>query len=477
MAGAQLYFGANMTEPFADQIEKLKRGSAHIRLLRPATVADGILQCSASRRERAIELFDRQIGQYNTMRMVPASGAASRMFKAVFSMMANPEGQREAINRFFEKAEEFPFFEEWMQAAAAADVETFEAGLISKMNWLRLLVENDGLGYAHKPKALIPFHRYDEPATPLHEHVYETNLLSRMPLHFTLSPEHVSGFEATMNAIGKQVDLPPTSYSFQNPETDTVALTAKGELAMNGDRVLRRPGGHGALLENLNKLDAELVFIKNIDNVCHRQRVQPTIWATKMLGGLLLELRADLKELHRQIGQRAVVDHPFIKKLNKKWMIRIPHEYPTVAEYIQRPVRVCAMVRNDGEPGGGPFWCADAVSGESLQIVEQQQIDAANAGQMAILKSSTHFNPVFIWCCTGNLHGEKLDLSRFVDHQQYFVSEKSLGNETLKVLEWPGLWNGAMAHWITLFVEIPSTAFNPVKEITDLHRPGHKPMN
>jgi len=461
-----------------EQAKLFENGTKFIKLLRPATIGDGILKISATEQRSLIQRYDDEIHRFSVLKFVPASGAATRMFKRIFEWIDAPEKFKVEIEDFFKKVEQLAIFEQWMQAADAADVETFESGLDSKVSWLRLLVDANSMNLANKPKGILHFHLYEKPETPLFEHLSEGAAYalhnSKSKLHFTVSPEHEGAFRDAVSSASKsfqEVEF-DVDFSHQNLNTDTMVMDLANQPIIADGKLIRRPGGHGALIYNVSQLNADIVFIKNIDNVCHRQLLKETVKYKKLLGGTLLSLRSDLKLLHSKI-KKGVVDLDLIREIRDKWDLRIPFDYPEISSYLARPIRVCAMVKNEGEPGGGPFWCADLFTGESLQIVEQSQIDTKNSGQRALMKSATHFNPVDLCCSLIDLEGKKIDILQFVDKETYLITEKTLDGKPIKVLEWPGLWNGSMANWITVFVEVPLITFNPVKELADLFRPAH----
>lgn len=471
-----------LINPIEEQIECIRKGSGYVKLLRPATIDGGIFKLKSSEKERLLSLYESERADWKSMKFVPASGAASRMFKKVFEWIGQPANHEVAINEFFKSAEDFPFFDAWMALADKEDLETFEAGLNSKVSWLRLLVGSPGLNFAAKPKGLIPFHAYgEETQTPVVEHLKEAMAYASQDgmvrLSFTVSPEHETDFKTEVenwltkdpfNTVAWHVD-----FTHQDPKTDTIALDRSDSIVMVDGKPLMRPGGHGSLIHNLNQLDADLIFIKNIDNVAHERLLETTIQYKKLLAGFLFTFRKDLQILKRQMD-KGLVDETTINELREKWNLRIPQKYRMLKQYLNRPIRVCGMVKNQGEPGGGPFWTMDDITGESLQIVEKAQIRPDDVKQKRIAASATHFNPVDLVCCTKNLSGEKINLLNYVEHQQYFVVEKSYQGKSIRGLEWPGLWNGAMANWITLFVEVPINTFNPVKEVQDLLRSAHR---
>ncbi|MEX2596707.1 MAG: DUF4301 family protein [Salibacteraceae bacterium] len=465
-----------------EQIALFKKGTQYIKLLRPATIAGGIFKLSPPAQRQAEQRFDDEKDNWKVTKFVPASGAATRMFKRVFQWIDQPEKYEQDIKEFFKKAELFPFFEDWLSAADRADLETFESGLESRVKWLKLLVASDGMDLARKPKGLIPFHILDSDKTqsPIAEHLKEAMYYASSngvaSVHFTVSVDHQDQFK---KEVERWIEEEPFSkftwevdFSIQLKSTDTIAVDLNNELVEQEGEILTRPGGHGALIHNLNALDADLVFVKNIDNVAHERFIETTVKHKKVLAGVLLELRTDLKSLHTDLS-KGLVDEISINELREKWKIRIPRGYQKLKNYLNRPIRVCGMVKNEGEPGGGPFWSMDKYTGESLQIIEQAQIDPKDARQQNIVQGSTHFNPVDLVCFVRNFKGEKIDLLNYINEDQYFISEKSHEGTAIKALEWPGLWNGAMANWITIFVEVPIITFNPVKEITDLLRKNH----
>lgn len=467
------------TSRVEQQLNCFKQGTNHIKLLRAATLKTGIQSFSNEERKEFIALFKKRASSLDIVKFVPASGAASRMFKQIHLWIEDPNKFRKPILAFFKEVEKLALLNAWSELADKAGIETYEGGFESKVKWLKLLVGEGG--FAEMPKGLIPFHHYELPVTPIYDHINEAlqyaNGKNSARVHFTISAEHEEAFKTEVSRVKDQLQLDSSQievcYSSQKPETDTISENSKGEAlkTKSGDYVWR-PGGHGALLQNLNDLEADIIFVKNIDNVSHQRLKKINIQYKQLIAGVLLTLQDELLKLHTQVS-KGLVDAVSIDQVRDRWGLRIPREYLKLIEYIKRPIRVCGMVKNEGEPGGGPFWCLDKKTGESLQIVEQFQVDRENMRQEMILSSSTHFNPVDIVCSVRDLEGNKIDLNEFVDHEQYFITEKVIEGERLKVLEWPGLWNGGMANWITVFVEVPIETFNPVKELADLLRPNH----
>ncbi len=464
------------------QLNCFQNGTDYVKLLRPASLGDGILKLDRDAREDAIQRFEEERSTLKIEKFVPSSGAASRMFKEVYKWLENPSEYRAEIKAFFNDIEKFAVYEEWAGLAHDGKMPDHYANLDAKVQWLQLLVSEKGLDLAALPKALIPFHKKgDDVRLALEEHIAEGMQYAVndgvLSMHFTISPHHEAGFKEAMSALEEKyadkVKL-DVSYSQQLQETDTISVDQEGEpLKDDQDKLIFRPGGHGALIHNLNAREADMIFIKNIDNVCHPDHLRLTVDYKMALAGKLLELRADFTGLWRQV-QKGLVDERSINEVRDKWKLRIPRDYRKLRSFINRPMRVCGMVRNQGEPGGGPFFCIDKNYGESLQIIEKSQINPEVMRQQAILESSTHFNPVDLVVSLQTIEGEKLDLKEFIDDSRYFLSEKTILGKEVRVLEWPGLWNGAMANWITVFVEVPIETFNPVKEFRDLLRPLHQ---
>lgn len=463
------------------QIKLITAGTNHVKLLRPCSVGDGIFRLTRNQVKEATALFDASSGTLSIEKFVPASGAATRMFKSVFQWINNPSKHEQSINEFFKKAEVLASFEEWVLCADRCDVETFEGGLKSKVSWLKLLVSEDGLGFAQKPKGVLPFHQYGSIyRTPVAEHMVEATRYAsqdgKCKLHFTISQQFQDLFDASIEDALSLTELQgydfDISFSFQRENTDTIAANKDNSPFLVDDEFVFRPGGHGALIHNLNDLDSDVVFIKNIDNVCHQAHIETTVTYKKAIAGKLLELRSDLLVLKGHL-KKGLLDEREIQLLREKWQIRIPKGYRALQAFLARPIRACGMVVNEGEPGGGPFWVQDEILGESVQVIEQSQVDLKDSAQSIALKKASHFNPVDIVCMLKDLDGNSIDLSKYINKEQYFIANKSINGLDIKALEWPGLWNGAMANWITIFIEVPISTFNPVKEFKDLLRSAH----
>lgn len=485
------------------QLAMLRAGQAWMKLERPCRPGDGIIQLDRSDLTVSDQLFEQAVDNGRLMRFVPASGAASRMFAPlhaepeVFEAARapqpgpKPDEAELGLRRFFDNLKKFAFFSDLAQAMdddgldIDAAIARRDVGLL-----IRYLLEPCGLGYDSLPKGLLAFHaEIDGVRTPFVEHQAEAALLcgpgGNARLHFTVSPDHLALFKAQYAAWQHALEqtygaLIEVSYSVQKPSTDTLALGADGGPLRDADgRLILRPGGHGALLENLENLRGDLLLVRNIDNVVPDRRKSINLETTRALTGLLLNLQKEQHALLR--GLHADGDEPILRDLCFAFLCdRLQLELPfdaelaTLVDLLDRPLRVCGMVANEGEPGGGPFWVRGADGRLTPQIVEGAQIDQTDPDQVAILKQSTHFNPVDMACAVRNWRGEPYDLSRFVDAEAVIVTEKDHEGQTIRALELPGLWNGAMAHWHTLFVEIPAEAFNPVKTVFDLLRPAHQ---
>ena len=466
------------------QLKQIKEGIPFMNLARPATLNDGIIHIEDS--EKYLEIFTQKASQYNLQKFVPASGAATRMFKSLYSFLDDfrPSDSFEeyaekhpSVKQFFEHIDRFPF---------AADLKnTIElSSLMSNQDRIALvstMLNEPSFEFGNKPKALLPFHKEEQSYTPLFIHLMEAIDYAKGSVHFTVSEDH-------LDAISREVELLKKSfhskvevtYSFQKKYTDTPALNTDFTPArtVDGD-LLFRPGGHGALIENLSKLTADFVFIKNIDNICLRRDWAEHHKFKRVLAGLAFEVQ---EQIHSY--QKAVCEFPEtadLAKIESFLSATFGYEPSPVSKdplfdlknTLFRPLRVCAMVRNEGEPGGGPFW-VNTSDGERLQIVESAQIDKENPEQNAILQNATHFNPVDIVCGLTDYGGERYQLEDFVDYKQGFIAHKTYEGNEILALELPGLWNGAMAFWNTLFVEVPSMTFNPVKTINDLLRESHQ---
>lgn len=503
------------TDQVERQINQFKTGFPYSDLVAPATIGNGIIKFSDTEIQELIKQFDEDKEYYDILKFIPASGAASRMFKNIYSFVEEYKGKEipedflkkenvkfDSIENFFLSIRDFAFYDDLKDklAECGKDIETLmsENRLVEVAEFL---LENEGLAYGKLPKALLKFHRYKESSRlALEEHLVEATQYSTIytedgeiaQLHFTVSQEHLDIFKKTVEELiptyereyGIRYNI---SYSVQKPSTDTIAVDMNNEPFRNNDgSLLFRPGGHGALLQNLNDLKKEVIFIKNIDNVVPDRLKTTTYDYKKVLGGYLFRLQQQQFEYLNLLDEGCLANDEIdeiAKFAKEKLMIDIPNFYKTYNEIekidflyskMNRPMRICGMVKNEGEPGGGPYWTRNSSDEVSLQIVESSQIDHKNEKQEAVFQSATHFNPVDLVCATYDFRGEPFDLNDYIDHNTGFISQKSKDGKELKALELPGLWNGAMADWINIFVEVPVITFNPVKTVNDLLRDKHQ---
>ena len=469
------------------QLKQIKEGIPFMNLARPATLNDGIISIEDS--EKYLEIFTQKASRYKLQKFVPASGAATRMFKSLYSFLDDFRltdsfeeyaEKHPSVKQFFEYFDRFPFAEALKNTLGLN-------GPISNQDRIALvgtMLNELPFEFGNKPKAILPFHKEEDTYTPLFIHLIEALDYAKGSVHFTVSEDHLDAVSEEVERLKELFDFKvEVTYSFQKKHTDTPALNADFTPARTVDgNLLFRPGGHGALIENLSKLSADFVFIKNIDNISVRRDWTEHHKFKRILAGLAFEVQ---EQIHR--FQREVCESPETAGLAKiELFLSATFGYePSSASRdplfdlknaLFRPLRVCAMVRNEGEPGGGPFW-VNTIDGERLQIVESAQIDKENPEQNAILQKATHFNPVDIVCGLTDYGGERYQLEDFVDYKQGFIAHKTYEGNEIFALELPGLWNGAMAFWNTLFVEVPSMTFNPVKTVNDLLRESHQNEN
>ncbi len=482
------------------QIEYFKKGFPYISLIRPATPGDGLQVLDKEEKNRLVEKYESAAGNMKITKFVPASGAASRMFKDLFAYLDGNDTleDKPAVKKFITQIRDFAFFDDLAQSLAGKGKDIgilLEKGEYKEI--IRELLEESGLNYGRLPKGLLAFHRYPEGTrTPTEEHLTEGALYARGKdaeafLHFTVSPDHMNKFnrhvEAVRSAYEKRFDVWYTvGFSVQKPHTDTIAVDLDNKPFRNDDgSLLFRPAGHGALIENLNEIDADVIFIKNIDNVVPDHLKDDTTFYKKVLAGKLLELGQDIDhylnilEGDAHPGKQEMEKmHRFLKEElcieNIPAFADIEEETAFLKAKLERPLRVCGMVKNEGEPGGGPFFAVNPDGTVSLQIAESAQVDPSDPQQQAIASQSTHFNPVDLVCRIKDHKGQKFHLPDFIDPQTGFISVKSKDGRELKALELPGLWNGSMSDWNTVFVEVPVSTFNPVKTVNDLLRPQHQ---
>lgn len=455
------------------QLKNFREGFPFLPVTRAASCGDGIRVLDAAGIEQAAARYDRAKESLRVVKFVPASGAATRMFKDLFEFVR--EGRRTAVvGELLANRRRFAFWPE-LRTIVGDDADELRT------------VENivaEGLRYGETPKGLVSFHRYgDEVRKAVEEHLVEGAQYAaaggEVKIHFTVSPEHLTRFEALLaekipgyeSRFGVKYRI---SFSVQDPSTDTLAVNPDCTPFRRADgRLLFRPAGHGALIGNLGKIDADIVFVKNIDNVTTDARRGDTVLYKKALAGVLLALQERIFEYLMALEVPGAELEPIAAFIENELCVKLPKDYGTalLRQVLDRPIRVCGMVRNEGEPGGGPFWVTGADGLETLQIAESNQIAPE---KRELMRLATHFNPVDLVCSFRTSKGGRFDLQEFVDPATGFISRKSDGGRELLAQELPGLWNGAMARWNTVFVEVPITTFSPVKVVTDLLRPEHQ---
>lgn len=455
------------------QLENFRRGFPFLKVVRAASPGDGVRVLSEAEAEAAAGRYDRESARLGVVKFVPASGAATRMFKELFEFV-NEDKRGKGIDTLLDNIEKFAF---WPELKAVLPEGADDKATVNA-------IVRDGLGYGSKPKGLVTFHAYPEGARKAaEEHLVEGAAYAAsngvVRIHFTVSPEHMEGFKELLAArvpfyeqrFGVRYDI---SYSVQKPSTDTIAVNPDNTPFRQDDgSLLFRPAGHGALIENLNDIEADVAFIKNIDNVTTDARRGDTVLYKKVLAGLLLELQEQAFEYLRALEVGGAELAPIAEFVEKRLCVKLPADYDSalLRAVLDRPIRVCGMVRNEGEPGGGPFWVGNPDGTQSLQIAESSQI---SPDDMPLMEQATHFNPVDLVCGVRDSKGRKFDLRRYTDPSTGFISSKSSGGRPLRAQELPGLWNGAMARWNTVFVDVPITTFSPVKVVQDLLRPQHQ---
>ena len=473
-------------ETVYQQINDFKEGFPFMQLQKAATLNDGVLKLSNEELEKYTALYEKKVAKLTALKFVPASGAATRMFKSLFSFLEEGKSDK-STDQFFDKLSDFAFADDLKKILPQdADNKTIVDYYLTRK----------GLEYGTLPKGLLKFHQYEnESRTALEEHLVEganyANNDGKVKLHFTVSPEHLSRFLKLLNQVVPNYEEKynvkfDISFSEQRRSTDTIAVNMDDTPFREKEgSLLFRPAGHGALLANLNDISADIVFIKNIDNVVPDRIKQPTDAYKKALAGVLLKYQDRIFDYQFQLKEWA--SEPLLMELSQFFeqelcvlppvgFMGMNHNEKVMyyQKKLNRPLRVCGVVPNTGEPGGGPFWCKNADDSISLQIVESAQVDMNDEAQKAIFNNSTHFNPVDLICSMKNYRNEKFDLMKYRDLKTGFITQKSKDGKDLKAQELPGLWNGSMADWNTVFVEVPLITFNPVKTVNDLLRDEHQ---
>lgn len=485
------------TSDAGEQVRLLQKGAIYTQLERPATTDDGIVALSEEEGAQYVAFFDEQKSDFTVSRFIPASGLASRMFKFLYFFLSRYDNTKDTLRSYLNRnktyklavflggIEKFPFYAQIRNALKKNQNEITEGDY--RYLFIKYVVNHLG----KLPKALIPFHNYAGKlrSAAMEQLFFSSEFVANkgtMKIYFTIPPGTIKDFERhlskTVSDIKSSTALQTQlSFSHQNRNTDTLALEEDGTILRNNEGTLIcRAGGHGALIGNLNAIEDEIIFLSNIDNIAVRKYHSQLAKYKKMLAGILISLQNQTHQYTRAIEKGDAVDLIEAKSfLEKKFNVLVPQSLQGnslvnyIEEKLNRPIRVCGMVKNEGEPGGGPFWVIKN-NEVSLQIVEQAQVNTNDKQQNFLFNKGTHFNPVDIVCSVYNHKGEKYDLTKFVDYDAYFVTEKTVGDKNIKALEHPGLWNGAMANWNTVFVEVPVRTFNPVKTVNDLLRPMHQ---
>jgi nicotinamide riboside kinase len=490
-----------------NQLAIYKNGIAKINLNRPAIIDDGILKLTDEEFQVYSTLFDSKKDHFKLKKFIPASGAASRMFKFLNEFLNEFDIENETINAYINRKnatdlkiflagmEKFPFFET-IENQLLLSFPDFKIFSKDKKNYffIKMMLEENHFDFSNKPKGVLPFHLYkNQTVTPIEEHLKESVLYSCANgianLHFTVSETHKYQFETIIKRIKSTIEEETGNtiqigFSHQKKHTDSISVDIENKpFRGKAGELVFRPGGHGALIENLSSLDADIVFIKNIDNVIQNE-AHTIAFYKKGLAGLLIELQGKVNSFLLKIDsisddQISTIVNFIEQQLNIKVNTAISkytleNKISYLKEILNRPIRVCGMVKNEGEPGGGPFWVTDTNENTTLQIVESAQIDFSNEIQSLIAGKATHFNPVDLVCGLKDYKGSKFDFKNFIDDRSGFIVEKNKFGKSIKGYELPGLWNGAMANWITIFVEVPLITFNPVKTVNDLLKPAHQ---
>ncbi len=483
------------------QLQQFETGFPFLKLEAAAAVGKGIMAPDKTAQKRYIEAWEayKQAG-HRVVKFVPASGAASRMFKDIFAFADAPYDvpTTDFEKQFFDNIQKFAFHDA-LDAACKKNTGKTISQLLSEGQYkavARQMLESEGLNYGKLPKGMLLFHSYPEGArTPMEEHLVEAALYAATSgeahVHFTVSHEHMDYFKQRVaekaDGFAKTYDVRyDISFSEQKPSTDTIAANPDGTPFRQQDgTLLFRPGGHGALIENLNEIEADIIFVKNIDNVVPDRLKDETVQWKQVIAGVLVTLQqrafdylrlldtgcyshAQIEEIIRFVQQDLCCRKKDIKELEDADLVMY------LRRKLHRPMRVCGVVKNVGEPGGGPFLTYNADGTVSLQILESSQIDKTNTAYMEMFTQGTHFNPVDLVCAVKDYQGKPFHLPDFVDPATGFISQKSKDGKPLQALELPGLWNGAMSDWNTVFVEVPLGTFNPVKTVNDLLRPQHQ---
>ena len=490
-------------ENIHQQLKIFSEGIPFVKIVKAGSIGNGIESISEVDQNRLVEFYELNNQKKEIVKFVPASGAATRMFQFLFMFLNefNPnetsfenyinKKENKLLETFIKSLKDFAFFSSVQKKTKELypDFEKASEGAGTHL-LIKTMLDDKGLNFRNLPKGLIPFHKYETHTTTafeehLYESVYYASVNNNVKLHFTIAKKHLPFFEKELDVIKNRV-LKKTktkfhvSYSYQKKETDTIAVNSDNTVFKNAkNECVFRPSGHGALIENLNDLDADIVFIKNIDNVVAENYVDEVAHHKKVLGGKLLWIQKKVFSYLVMIDKKDTSPEKIHEIKNfLRDELNIRESIMTAAaikNILNRPIRVCGVVKNTGAPGGGPFWVQNNNSLPTLQIVEMSQIDSNNSDHQTFVNSATHFNPVDLVCGLKNYKGQKFDLLKFVDSKSGIITDKSQDGRSLKTLELPGLWNGSMAYWNSAFVEVPLKTFNPVKIVNDLLHEAHRP--
>jgi len=499
-------------ETVAFQFNILKNGIPKINLDRAAIKNDGIATLSKDEAIYFSNFFDEKKNTLKLKKFVPASGAASRMFKFLNEFLNEFKLGEESINAYINRKKDkslsiflvakdkFPFYNEVLEVTKSIFPPYNSMEKDAKdFGFIKTMLSPKHFDFANKPKGILPFHQYeDHTATAIEEHLKECIFYAssneKSFLHFTVSEEHQNDFHMIINSVKEKIEANSNitidvKYSYQDKSTDVIAVDLDGKpFRDQNEKIVFRPGGHGALIENLNNLNADIVFIKNIDNVIQNHTKTIALYK-KALAGILIQHQEVIFKFMKMLNDSSITNenlNEIVNYIKSKLNITIKDDFVKYTKeskidhlqtILNRPIRVCGMVKNEGEPGGGPFWVTDKKGKTFLQIIEFSQIDTKDEHQIKIFESATHFNPVDLVCGIKDYNGQKFDLTKFIDKNSGFIVEKNSNGKSLRAFELPGLWNGAMAKWLTIFVEVPLITFNPVKTVNDLLKPAHQPLD
>ncbi|NNM08797.1 MAG: DUF4301 family protein [Flavobacteriaceae bacterium] len=485
------------------QLETFSLGIPPVNIVTAASVGNGIEVIPKESHQKLVDLYEDRKDKLDIVKFVPASGAATRMFAFLYNFLEHYDPEAETLGKFLKRQpspaletfmkymKDFAFINDVRKKIRQNYPDYKKSTTGQRMTWfIQTMLEPKNLNYSNLPKGLIPFHKYSKYyTTAFEEQLYEAAFYAAAHddayLHFTFSEKHVPFFKKEFETVRKRVSKKTKtdfhiSYSFQKPETDTLAVTMDNNPYRDSKgKLVFRPSGHGALLENLNDIDSDLIFIKNIDNVVTEEYVETIAFYKKLLAGKLLWIQKKvfhyLLDLEKEEVEEEVLREIRSFMWNELSIKDIPIDQDKLMNILNRPIRVCGVVKNTGAPGGGPFWVREEDGKVSLQIVEKSQIDMDDPHKSAIVNDATHFNPVDIICGVRDFKGKKFDLRLFSDPRAGIIANKSDGGTPIKALELPGLWNGGMAKWNTAFVEVPLVTFNPVKTVNDLLSKEHRP--